>query len=123
MVLDHILVALDITLTLADHAPQALVLQVRSVSEAMEAIRGFAKVAVAFLGFGPEEKGVSDLVNAVTSRGGRVVLVGTNAEEAPLHPGWPVLIGPFSTADLLAQLDSFSAPEACPEAVRQRAMG
>ena len=104
IVLRHVLVAQDIAMTIADRDPGAPVVTVASASEALPALAGLDRVAVAFVAEAPRALRGSDLGRAIEARGGRVVLIGEAAEAEGTALGFPVLARPFSTEDILAHL-------------------
>ncbi len=104
IVLRHVVVAQDIAMTIADRDPGAPVVTVASPAEAIPALDGVGRLAVAFISEAPRVLQDSDLAQAVAARGGRVVLIGEAAEAEGAALGFPVLARPFSTEDILAHL-------------------
>jgi hypothetical protein len=59
---------------------------------------------VAFVGEGPSRFAGSALAQMIQNRGGRVVLLGDEAEAEGRKAGWPVLDRPFSQSLVLTLL-------------------
>ena len=108
IVLKQVVVAQDIALTLSDLNPAAQVVVASSHSEALAALAAVSSVALAIVNDGPQSFPHSDLCHAITLRGGRVVLVGTEAEDAGEAAGWQVLHRPFTSDAVLALLKPVS---------------
>lgn len=104
IVLRHVLVAEDIAMTVAEFDPAARVIAVASPAEALPHLDGVGQVAMAFVGQGPSGFRDSDLHRALDRRGSRVVLLGEEAEAAGEAAGFPVLVRPFTTVDVLERL-------------------
>ena len=105
IVLRHVLVAQDIAMTIGEFDPSARILTAASGAEALPLLRGVEHIAMAFVGKGPEGFRASPLAQAVAERGGRVVLMGEEAEAQGEAQGFAVLVRPFGTGDVLAHLD------------------
>lgn len=105
IVLRHVLVAQDIAMTIAEFDPAARIVTAASGAEAMSLLAGVGRLAMAFVGAGPGAYRASPLAQAVRERGGRVVLMGDEAEEEGEAEGFAVLARPFGTGNILAHLD------------------
>ena len=105
IVLRHVLVVQDIAMTVGEVDSGARILTAASGAEALPMIEGVEQLAVAFVGKGPEAFRASPLARAVAERGGRVVLMGEEAEAKGEAQGFAVLVRPFGTSDVLAHLD------------------
>ncbi len=106
IVLRHVLVAQDIAMAIAEHDPGARVILARDAAEALPRLGGVTRLAVAFVGEDPSVFRGSALDLALAERGGRVVLMGQDAEAAGEAAGFPVLARPFTTGDVLGHLES-----------------
>ena len=104
IVLRHVLVAQDIAMTIADVDPQARVVTAASEAEALSKLDGVERLAVAFVGQSPRAYEGSELAEAVGRCGGRVVLLGEDAEAEGAAMGYAVLVRPFSTGSILSHL-------------------
>lgn len=102
--LRHVLVAQDIAMTVGEFDPTARVVVASSAAEAETRLSGIDRIAVAFVGQGPEAYRASSLSRAVAERGGRVVLMGEDAESLGEAQGFAVLARPFTTANILFHL-------------------
>jgi hypothetical protein len=106
IVLRHVLVAQDIAMTIAEFDPGARILTSASGAEALPLLRGVERIAMAFVGKGPQRASAPPRWprpwrNVV----GRVVLMGEEAEAQGEAQGFAVLVRPFGTGDVLAHLD------------------
>ena len=110
IVLRHVVVAQDIALTIADMDPQARVVTAASEAEALSMLGGVDRLAVAFVGQSPRAYESSALARAVAERGGRVVLLGEDAEAEGAALGYAVLVRPFSTGTILRHLVGGAGP-------------
>jgi hypothetical protein len=106
IVLRHVLVAQDIAMTIAEFDPAAQVILTDSAAEAVERLSGVDRLAVAFVGQGPEAFRASPLSQTVARKGGRVVLMGEEAEAHGEAQGFAVLTRPFSTGSILVHLSA-----------------
>ena len=104
IVLRHILVAQDIAMTVSEFDPTARVVTVTSPAEAEERLKDIDAIALAFVGQGPDAYASSSLSWAVARRGGRVILLGEEAEAQGEAHGFAVLSRPFTTANILSHL-------------------
>jgi hypothetical protein len=105
IVLRHVLVAQDIAMTIGEFDSGARILTAASGAEALPLLEGVERLAMAFVGRGPQAFRASPLARAVTERGGRVVLMGEEAEAQGEAQGFSVLVRPFGTSDVLTHLD------------------
>ena len=90
------LVALDLAMAITEFDPAASVVTTASCADALPAIDGVRQIAVAFVDGGPCTFAASALAREVAQRGGRVVLMGRDAEDAGEGLGYPILERPFS---------------------------
>ena len=104
IVLRHVLVAQDIALTIADVDPQARVVTAASEAETLTKLGDVDRLAVAFVGQSPRAYEGSALAEAIGRCGGRVVLLGEEAEAEGAAMGYAVLVRPFSTGSILSHL-------------------
>ena len=104
IVLRHILVAQDIAMTINEFDPAAQVIAATSSAEAEERLSGIDAITLAFVGQGPDSYASSSLSRAVAQRGGRVILLGEEAEAQGEAHGFAVLARPFTTANILSHL-------------------
>ncbi len=95
VVLADYLVAQDLAESIVVYDADAEVLVLHSASRAAAALEKVERIAVAFVDAGPELFGASELAQMIQSRGGRVVLLGDEAEAAGGALGWSVLQRPF----------------------------
>lgn len=98
-------VALDLVQTVAEARPAATVIQTTSAAEALSAVMTAGKVKVAFIGTPPQRFEGSELAMLIAQKGGRVVFIGSEAEDLAPASGRAVLHRPFSTAQVLAHLN------------------
>ena len=98
------LVAVDLWMTIADHAPRAHVVVAQCAAEADLALKSITAIHVAFLGLAPDSVKGQRLADAVRARAGRVVFIGDEADDLGPGPDWTVLRRPFSTACVIAAL-------------------
>jgi hypothetical protein len=104
IVLRHVVVAQDIAMTITDMDPEARIVTAASEAEALPRLAGVEHLAVAFVGQAPRAYQDSALARAVLARGGRVVLMGEEAEAEGAALGYAVLVRPFSTEGILQHL-------------------
>lgn len=103
VVLDDVLVAMDIAETIREFSPGATVLVAANEAEAMTVIGGLHGLVQAFVAAEPNGFSGSALCEGIAVRGGSVVLLGDEAEEA-VAVRWPVLQRPFGRDTLLGHL-------------------
>jgi hypothetical protein len=99
-----VVVAQDIALTIADMDPKARIVTAASEAEALPRLSEVERLAVAFVAQAPRAYEDSALARAVAARGGRVVLMGEEAEGEGEALGYAVLVRPFSTGSILSHL-------------------
>ena len=104
VVLGDYLVAQDLAESIACHDPAAEVIVRHTMAEAVAAMESVARIEVAFVGDAPTRFAASQLAQAIRSKGGRVVLLGDEAEATGEAAGWSVLHRPFSLSLVLACL-------------------
>ena len=95
------LVAVDIGQAIADFVPRANIIIVQRASEAGEALKSVESIHVAFLGLAPDSEKGRHLADAVRARGGRLVLIGEEAEDQVPGRDWTLLERPFDTDAVL----------------------
>jgi hypothetical protein len=105
IVLRHVLVAQDIAMAIAEHDREARLILARDAAEALPQLGGVGRLAMAFVGQDPLDFRESALGHAVAERGGRVVLMGQEAEAEGEAQGFAVLARPFTTGDVLQFLE------------------
>lgn len=99
------LVALDIATSIADHLPGANVIVVQSLADADEALLSVDTIAMAFLGLAPATIKARGLADVIRKRGGVIVFIGDEAEEAAASADWTLLRRPFSSEGVLAAIN------------------
>jgi len=98
------LVGQDIAQTIADFDPAAHVILVASLAEAEAALAQIDTVAVAFVAGKPHCFAGSHFAAAITARGGRLVLLGVEAEASGPTADFDVLTQPFDTDAVIRKL-------------------
>jgi hypothetical protein len=104
VVLSQGVVALDIAMTIEEFDPAAPVVAALSCDEAVPVLDSIDRIAVAFVDKAPEAYADSVFARKVAERGGRVVLLGQEAEEKGADLGFAVLERPFSTEHVTSHL-------------------
>ena len=104
VVIGEVLIAQDIALTITDHDPAATVLIATSMIDAEDAVAEAASLVVAFVASRTATFAASRLFQRIKDRGGRVVLLGNDAEATAPSPDWDVLAQPFDTAAVVKAL-------------------
>jgi hypothetical protein len=104
VVLDDYLVSQDLAETIRYFDPEAQVIARPTTDDAVAAVAPVARIELAFVADGPSHFAASPLAGMIRCRGGRVVLLGPEAETAGKAAGWPVLHRPFSQSLVLAHL-------------------
>ncbi len=99
-------VALDIAMTIEEFDPAAPVVAAVSTEDAVPALDAIDRVAVAFVDERPQAYAGSVFAQKVAERGGRVVLLGSAAEEEGAALGFAVLERPFSTDHVTSHLSA-----------------
>jgi hypothetical protein len=110
------LVAMDIAEAIRAAIPEARVV-IAGAPDAVDPALLPGTLSLAFVHAPPAVYDGSPLAAEIARRGGAAVLMGDGAEEAagadPAAAGWPVLVRPFTSADILAHLERAGlAPEA-----------
>jgi hypothetical protein len=100
----EVLIAQDIAETIAEHVAGAQVIVAGTAAQAITALTPIAAVVIAFVSERPATFAQSELNRAIASRGGRVVLLGVDAELAGPSSAWDVLYQPFTSAAVVAQV-------------------
>lgn len=104
IVLREVVIAQDLSLTITDHDPEAVVLLATTSAEAEQMLAGVEALVLAFVVADPAVFASSGLARAIAARGGRAVLLGNEAEAHGPGEGWQVLDQPFNTDAVLAHL-------------------
>lgn len=98
------LVACDLTQIILAFDPGASVTLAPTVEAALAHAGDDVRLLSAILDLGPDAARSSGLARMIADRGGRVILIGNDAEMlAGSHP-WPVIERPFSTESVLSVL-------------------
>ncbi len=111
IVMRDVLIAQDLSLTIGDHDPGARIEVASSLTEAEAIVARLTQIVMAFIVEAPRKFRHSDLSRAIAERGGRVVLLGDDAEDGGPTPDWDVLYRPFSTDEVLARLTRWDRPQ------------
>ena len=111
IVVSEMLVAQDIAQTIADFDAAADVIFAKCTAEAEAALAWSDTVAIAFVASRPQNFVGSTLAGAISARGGRVVLLGVEAEATGPTSGFDVLSQPFDTDSLIARLRAVGSEE------------
>lgn len=114
LMLRDFVVLKDLEDTVRDYAPAAIVLTASECDQALALIEGLDRISIAFVEAGAEAVAAARIDALVAARGGRIVLLGDDAEDE-----WeagnqtsvlPILLRPFSSqtverllADLLGR--------------------
>jgi len=101
IVLREAVIAQDIALTIADFDPCAGVIVAHSAEAAAVALFDVGQVAVAFVSEAPSRFVHTALAAEIARRGGRVVLMGEEAEDTGASAKWGVLALPFDTETVI----------------------
>ena len=96
VVVSDYIVSQDLAETVADFVPDAKVIVRPTIGDALQALERVERVAVAFVGDRPARFANSPLAAMIHAKGGRVVLLGDEAEVEGPAEGWAVLQRPFS---------------------------
>lgn len=97
VVLSQPLVAQDLALTIAEHDRSANLIVASTQAEAEAALIMVARLEMAFVADAPSYFMTTPLAYAIRARGGRIVLLGQEAEMAGPTQEWNVLDQPFTT--------------------------
>lgn len=104
IVLDDSIVAQDLAETVSEHDPLAGLISCKTLTEAVDAVAHVERIVVALVEAGPEQFRASPLAGLIAAKGGRVVLMGDDAEDSGMASGYPVLQRPFFPKTVLAIL-------------------
>ena len=105
IVMQQVLVAQDLALTISDYDASAIVKIAGTHAEAEAALLNIAQMELAFVADAPSRFMQSSLAQSIRARGGRVILLGEEAEEDGPTQHWGVLNQPFTTDAVLQHLD------------------
>ena len=97
-------VATDLAQSVTDFSPQAQVIVKSDPGAALEAAALAASITVAFVERAPKSFERSELARMIVQKGGRVILLGAEAEELGPSAGYAVLQRPFSSRMVLEHL-------------------
>ena len=100
----EMLVAHDIALTISDFDAGAVVICARSKGEAVAALYLVSTLEIAFIADCPGVFLGSDLHSHILAKGGRVVMLGVEAERKGPTSVFDVLCQPFDTEAVIAKL-------------------
>ncbi len=104
------LVALDLVEAVQESEPDARLVVVANVDEAMRALRSIRRVDLAFVGLGQSELKSCETRPFLLDRLKRTVLTNGEAPAGPLsNRGWMSLPRPFSPSQIAAHLTSVGA--------------
>ncbi|QCO56935.1 hypothetical protein EOK75_14130 (plasmid) [Pseudorhodobacter turbinis] len=103
------LIAGDLSATIRDFMPFALIIVARDIEEACTLLDGAKPVMLAFVEAGHSDFAASALAERLDRHLGRVVLLGDIAEQQAAEGGWPVLFRPFFADDILMLLRSWTS--------------
>ncbi len=104
LLMDAGLVACDLTQIILGFDPGASVTLTQTVGAALAHAGDDTRLIVAILDLGPDAARSSGLARMVSDRGGRVILIGDEAEMQAGSHDWPVIERPFSTESVLSVL-------------------
>lgn len=104
ILVQSMIVTLDIRLAIADAVPFADIVVVHDAAEAGRTLDGMESIHVAFLELAPDSDACLSLGQVVRRLGGRVVLLGDEAEDLGPRQDWTVLERPFTNGCILAAL-------------------
>jgi len=105
VVMQHVFIAKDLGMTIADHDPAAKLIIAATHAEAAAALHDVTHLELAFIADAPTQFVTSDLANAIRLRGGRIVLLGAAATPPDGAGLWAVLEMPFTTEVIRKYLD------------------
>ncbi len=109
IVLRECVVLQDISDTIVEFDPGAMVISVTAPEEALAAIAEVERLAVVFVEAAPHAFVKTDLAAAIASRGGRIVFLGDAAEDGSDAGRWIVLRRPFSSETVLGHLAALTS--------------
>jgi hypothetical protein len=105
ILMDAGVIACDLTQIVLFYDPQATVTLVQTIAAAVAHLDGSASLTTAILWIGPGAAVGSGLADAIRARGGRLHLIGDDAETADAETRWSVILRPFSTESIIAVLE------------------
>lgn len=97
VVVRDILVGQDLAQTISEARPEARVIVVTSLEDAVAALADVQAVALTFIAAEPEALTASPLAQALADRGAKVVLMGTWADQRSVVKSWKRLPLPFTS--------------------------
>jgi hypothetical protein len=98
------LVACDLTQIILSFDPGASVTLTQTVGAALAHGNDDTTLISAILNLGPDTARSTGLARMIDARGGRIILMGDDAEATAATHGWPVIERPFSTEAVLSVL-------------------
>jgi hypothetical protein len=104
ILMDAGVIACDLTQIVLFYDPQATVTLVQTVAAAAAHVDGSARLTTAILWIGPGAAVASGLEAAIRAKGGRLHLIGDDAETEDEGERWSVILRPFSTESIIAVL-------------------
>jgi hypothetical protein len=106
LLMDAGLVACDLTQIILSFDPRASVTLTQTVEAALAHAGGDDDVRLmsAILDLGPDAARSSGLARMIADRGGRIILIGNDADATAVGHNWPVIERPFSTDSVLSVL-------------------
>jgi predicted amino acid dehydrogenase len=97
-------IACDLTQIILSFDPGASVTLAQTVEAALAHAGDDVRLTTAILELGPDATRSSGLARVIEDRGGRIILIGDDAEATARTHGWPVIERPFSTEAVLSVL-------------------
>ena len=91
------LVASDLTQIILAFDPGASIALAPTLDAALEHARDTERISSAILELGPDTATSSGLARLIADRGGRIILIGDDAEALAGKSAWPVIERPFTT--------------------------
>ncbi len=104
LVMEAGVIACDLAQIVLYFDPQATVTLVQGIASAMAHVERTSRLTTAILSIGPDAVSASGLDAAIRAKGGRLHLIGDEAENAPAQDRWSVIMRPFSTDSIIAVL-------------------
>lgn len=101
IVVREVVVGQDLAETIAEDRPNARVIIVATLEDALVSLADVATLEIAFIAADPAVLESSRLTPALAARGGQVVLMGVWADHPPATSSWKLLPFPFTTEDVL----------------------
>ena len=97
-------VAQDLALTISDCHPDARVIVAATPADALAQLAAVPQIWLAFVSARPRTFAQSAFAKAISARGGKVVMLGVEAEQAGPTVDWCVLPQPFTTEVVVRKL-------------------